>query len=53
MLTVLMALHLLHLHNKHYRQIEQDFGSLNLFEVRFGMPSAIYINDTCHLHGLI
>jgi broad specificity phosphatase PhoE len=50
-LTVIMILHMLHMHNRHYRQIAQDFGAINLFEVRFGMTSALYINDTCHLHG--
>ena len=53
MLTPLLILHLLHMANHHYRQVEQEYGALNLFEVRSGMPSAIYINDTCHLHGLI
>ena len=52
-LTVIMILHMLHMHNRHYRQIAQDYGAVNLFEVRFGMSSALYINDTCHLHGLI
>jgi len=52
-LTAVMALHLLHMANKHYRQIAQEAGALNLFEVRGGMPSALFINDTCHLHGLI
>ncbi len=52
-LTVIMILHMLHMHNRHYRQVAQDYGAVNLFEVRFGMFSALYINDTCHLHGLI
>ena len=52
-LTVIMILHMLHMHNRHYRQIAQDYGAVNLFEVRFGMASALYINDTCHLDGLI
>ena len=52
-LTVIMILHMLHMHNRHYRQVAQDYGAINLFEVRFGMPSALYINDTCHLHGLM
>jgi len=51
-LTVIMILHMLHMHNRHYRQVAQDYGAVNLFEVRFGMASALYINDTCHLHGL-
>jgi broad specificity phosphatase PhoE len=52
-LSVIMILHMLHLDNRHYRQVAQDYGALNLFEVRFGVPSALYINDTCHLQGLI
>ena len=52
-LTVIMILHMLHMHNRHYRQVAQDHGAVNLFEVRFGMASALYINDICHLHGLI
>ena len=51
-LSVIMILHLLHLDSGHYSQIEQDPGAVNLFETRFGLPSALYINDTCHLHGL-
>jgi len=52
-LSVIMILHMLHMHNRHYRQVAQDYGAVNLFEVRFGMTSALYINDTCHLQGLI
>ena len=52
-LTVVMILHMLHMHNKHYYQIAQEDGALNLFEIRDGVPSALYINDTCHLRGLI
>ena len=52
-LSVSMLLHLLHLDKKHYGQVAQDPGSVNLFEFRFGLPSALYINDTCHLNGLI
>jgi broad specificity phosphatase PhoE len=52
-LTVIMILHMLHMHNRHFRQVAQDYGAVNLFEVRFGMTSALYINDTCHLDGLI
>ena len=51
-LSVSMLLHLLHLDKEHYGQIAQDPGAVNLFEFRFGLPSALYINDTCHLHGL-
>lgn len=52
-LTTVMILQMLHMHNKHYHQIEQKDGALNLFEIRRGVPSALYINDTCHLRGLI
>ena len=52
-LTVVMILVLLHMHNRHYGQIAQEDGAVNLFEVRGNTPSALYINDTCHLHGLI
>ena len=51
-LSVTILLHLLNLDNKRYQQIAQDHGAVNLFEARFGMPSALYINDTCHLHEL-
>jgi broad specificity phosphatase PhoE len=52
-LTVVMILYLLHMQNSHYRQVAQAEGAVNLFETRGGVPSALYINDTCHLHGLI
>ena len=51
-LSEIMILHLLHLHSKHYGQIDQQPGAVNLFEFRFGVPSALYINDTCHLRTL-
>ena len=51
-LSVTMVLHLLGLDSKHYEQIAQDPGAVNLFEVRFGVPSALYINDTCHLKNI-
>ena len=52
-LSVTMVLHLLGLGSKHYGQIAQDPGAVNLFEVRFGVPSALYINDTCHLNKFV
>jgi hypothetical protein len=52
-LTVLMVLHFLHMSNRHYGQIAQENGAVNLFEIRSGIPSALYINDTCHLKGLL
>jgi len=51
-LSVTMVLHMLHLDKKHYDQIAQYPGAVNLFEVRFGVPSALYINDTCHLKNI-
>ena len=52
-LTVIMILYLLHMSNHHYNQIAQESGAVNLFEIRSGTPSAIYINDICHLAGLL
>jgi broad specificity phosphatase PhoE len=52
-LTVVMILHFLHMSNNHYHQIAQEKGAINLFEVRAGMPSALYINDICHLKSLL
>jgi broad specificity phosphatase PhoE len=52
-LSVIMVLHFLHMDNSHYNQIAQENGAVNLFEIRMGMPSALYINDTCHLEGLL
>jgi len=51
-LSQIMILHLLHLNSRHYGQVEQQAGSVNLFEYRFGVPSALIINDTCHLKNL-
>ncbi len=52
-LCVIMILYMLHMNNSHYEQIEQCDGAINLFEVRSGIPSALYINDTCHMRNLI
>ncbi|MFA5079729.1 MAG: histidine phosphatase family protein [Dehalococcoidia bacterium] len=52
-LSQIMILHLLHLHSKHYGQVDQQPGAVNLFEFRFGVPSALIINDTCHLKALV
>ena len=51
-LSVTMLLYLLGLNSKHYGQIDQQPGSVNLFEFRLGVPSALLINDTCHLRNL-
>jgi len=47
-----LVLSLLGLDNLHFWQITQDVCAMNLFEVRGGIPSALFINDTCHLNGL-
>ncbi len=52
-LCVIMVLYMLHMNNSHYGQIEQSDGAMNLFEVRSGVPSALYINDTCHMRDLV
>ena len=52
-LTIVMVMHFLHMDNRHYNQIAQENGAINLFEIRGGVPSALYINDTCHLEGLL
>ena len=48
----ILILSLLGLDNSHFWQITQDFCAMNLFEVRGGIPSALCLNDTCHLEGL-
>jgi len=48
----ILILSLLKLESSHFWQIEQDVCTMNLFEVRGGIPSAFFINDTCHLDGL-
>jgi len=48
----ILILSLLGLDNSHFWQITQDVCAMNLFEVRGGIPSALFLNDTCHLEGL-
>ena len=48
----ILILSLLGLDNSHFWQITQDVCAMNLFEVRGGIPSALFINDTCHLSDL-
>jgi broad specificity phosphatase PhoE len=48
----ILILNLLDLDNSHFWQIAQDVCAINLFEVRGGIPSAISLNDTCHVKGL-
>ena len=47
-----LILSLLGLDSSCFWQITQDVCAMNLFEVRGGIPSALFINDTCHLEGL-
>jgi len=48
----ILILSLMGLDSSHFWQITQDVCAMNLFEVRGGIPSALFINDTCHLEGL-
>ncbi|UCH51407.1 MAG: histidine phosphatase family protein, partial [Chloroflexota bacterium] len=45
----ILILSLLGLDNSHFWEITQDVCAINLFEVRGGVPSALFLNDTCHL----
>jgi len=47
-----MVLSLLGLELSHFWDVTQDICAVNYFEVRGGIPSALLINDTCHLEGL-
>lgn len=47
-----MVLSLLGLELSHFWDVVQDICAVNYFEVRGGVPSALLINDTCHLEGL-
>ena len=48
----ILILSLLGLDNSHFWEITQDVCAINLFEVRGGVPSTLFINDTCHLKAL-
>ncbi|MBN2463860.1 MAG: histidine phosphatase family protein [Dehalococcoidia bacterium] len=48
----ILILSLLGLDNSHFWEITQDVCAVNVFEVRGGVPSALLINDTCHLKAL-
>jgi broad specificity phosphatase PhoE len=48
----ILVLSLLGLESSYFWQITQDVCAMNLFEVRGGIPSALFLNDTCHLEGL-
>ncbi|MCJ7515919.1 MAG: histidine phosphatase family protein [Dehalococcoidia bacterium] len=48
----ILILSLLGLDSSHFWQITQDVCAMNLFEVRGGIPSVLFFNDTCHLEGL-
>jgi broad specificity phosphatase PhoE len=47
-----LILILLGLDNSHFWEITQDVCAVNLFEVRGGISSALFLNDTCHLKRL-
>jgi broad specificity phosphatase PhoE len=48
----ILILSLLALDSSHFWQITQDVCAMNLFEVRGGIPSALFLNSTCHLESL-
>jgi broad specificity phosphatase PhoE len=48
----ILILNLLGLDSSHFWQITQDVCAMNLFEVRGGIPSVLFLNDTCHLESL-
>ena len=48
----ILILILLGLDDSHFWEITQDVCAINLFEVRGGVPSALFLNDTCHLKAL-
>jgi phosphoserine phosphatase len=48
----ILILSLLGLDSSHFWQITQDICAMNLFEVRGGIPSVFFLNDTCHLQGM-
>jgi len=48
----MLVLSLLALNSSHFWQITQDVCAMNLFEVRGGIPSALFLNDICHLSDL-
>ena len=48
----ILILSFLGLDNSHFWQITQDVCAINVFEVRGGIPSALSLNDTCHLREL-
>lgn len=47
-----LVLALMGLDNSRFWQIAQDVAAINLFELHRPYPSAMVINDTCHLKGL-
>lgn len=47
-----LVLSLLGLDNSHFWEITQDVCAINIFEIRGGVPSALLLNDTCHLKAL-
>ncbi|HEX75724.1 MAG TPA: histidine phosphatase family protein [Dehalococcoidia bacterium] len=48
----ILILSFLDLDNSHFWQVVQDVSAVNIFEIRDGIPSALLLNDTCHLKEL-
>jgi len=48
----ILILSLLDMDNSKFWQIAQDVCAINVFEIRNGIPSALILNDTCHLKHL-
>jgi broad specificity phosphatase PhoE len=48
----ILILSLLGLDSSHFWQVTQDVCAMNLFEVRGGVASALFLNDTCHLESM-
>lgn len=47
-----LILRFLGLDNSCFWQVAQDVSAINLFEIRDGIPVALFLNDTCHLSRL-
>lgn len=47
-----IILELLGLDNAFFWRIAQDVCAINIFEVRSNLPSAVLLNDICHLKGV-
>jgi hypothetical protein len=43
---------MLGLDNSSFWHVKQDVCTLNIFELRDGLPTVTLVNDTCHLKSL-